>query len=212
MTIRCCLLLLCIVAVPVRAEPEWVTRHDAGGLLVESRPHAGSSIEAFRGRLTLAATLGEIIALLQDADYNKRWVYRSGGARVLAAEGIERTWVHGVVDAPAPMKDRDTVVRFDLEQDPESRVILIKIVNQPTYLPEQPEVVRVPEFGGFWRLEPESDEAVRVVYQVYGDPGGFVPGWLANLAALRSVVATLQAMPRAVRRYAGTRVEGIQDY
>ena len=118
--------------------------------------------------------------------------------------------VYGVVDAPAPMQDRDTIVRFDLRQDPVSRVVTIDIVNQPLYLPEEPGRVRVPDFGGFWRLEPIGNSDIRVTYQVYGDPGGWVPVWLANYAALRSVVGTLQAMPAALKRYENSEVPGIQ--
>ena len=193
------------------ADPAWLLRHSEGDLLVHSRPHAGSSIEEFRGVTRVRAKLSAVIALLQDADYNRHWVYRSGGAKVLAREGIARTWVYGVVDAPLPIRDRDTVVRFDLRQDPATRVIIIDILNQPNMRPPVDGLVRVPDFGGFWRLQPQARGWVGVIYQVYGDSGGWVPIWLANYAALRSVVGTLQAMPAAVERYADAGTPGIAD-
>ena len=204
------LLAAVLVAGPATADGEWQMRHEQGELKVESRPYATSSIEEFRGQTTVNATLPAVIALLRDAPNNRNWVYRSGGARILASEGLARTWVYGVVDAPAPMQDRDTIVRFDLAQDPVSRVVTIDIVNQPLYLPEEPGRVRVPDFGGFWRLEPIGNSDIRVTYQVYGDPGGWVPVWLANYAALRSVVGTLEAMPAALKRYENSEVPGIQ--
>lgn len=143
------------------------------------------------------------MALLRDADYNASWVYRSGGARIIAAEGNERAWVYGIVDAPWPMRDRDTVVRFDYRQDPASAVITINITNLPDYLPPDPERVRVPDFGGFWQLAPLPGGEVAVTYQVRGDPGGYVPIWLANQAARLSVRRTLENMPAAVARYRG---------
>ena len=50
-----------------------------------------------------------------------------------------------------------------------------------------------------------------MTYQVYGDPGGWVPAWLANYAALRSVIGTLQTMPVALQRYADAGTPGILD-
>ena len=209
-----CLLLLALPLLALGADPgdtAWQLRHSEGVLQVHSRPYAGSSIEEFRGVTRVRARLSEVIALLQDADYNRHWVYRSGGARILDHQSISTTWVYGVVDAPLPIRDRDTVVRFDLRQDPGSRVITIDILNKPDLLPPVAGLVRVPDFGGFWRLEPLADSQVAVTYQVYGDPGGWVPAWLANYAALRSVVGTLQAMPDALQRYADAGAPGIVD-
>ena len=50
-----------------------------------------------------------------------------------------------------------------------------------------------------------------MTYQVHGAPGGWVPHWLANYAALRSVIGTLEAMPTVVSRYAGSEAPGIID-
>jgi hypothetical protein len=181
----------------------WETGYDSEGIRITERPYPGSPLREFRGERRLTAHLGEIMALLRDADYNASWVYRSGGARIVASAGLEQAWVYGIVDAPWPMDDRDTVVRFDYQQDPDTFVITIDITNMPDYLPEQPGRVRVPDFGGFWRLVPLPRGEVAVTYQVRGAPGGFVPIWLANQAARLSVRRTLQNMPAAVARYRG---------
>ena len=209
-----CLLLFALPLLALgagQADTAWRLRHSEGVLQVHSRPHAESSIEEFRGVTRVSARLSAVIALLQDADYNHHWVYRSGGATVLDRQGIATTWVYGVVDAPLPIRDRDTVVRFDLRQDPDSRVITIDILNQPDLVPPVAGLVRVPRFGGFWRLRPLAGGEVAVTYQVYGDPGGWVPAWLANYAALRSVIGTLQTMPVALQRYADAGTPGVLD-
>jgi hypothetical protein len=183
----------------------WQLVHAGESLRVEQREYPGSPLLEVRGVLRLRTTLNAVMALLRDADFNDHWVYRSGGARILLQEGYARAYVYGVVDAPWPMQDRDTVVRFDYQQDPVTRVVLITISNAPDYLPAVDGLVRVPEFGGFWQLEPEAAGWVRVTYQVRGHPGGMIPVWLANRAAARSVQQTLRNMPGAVRRYAGAR-------
>ncbi len=179
----------------------WELLYNDESVRVEQREYAGSPLREVRGVTRLQASLNAIVALLRDADFNDRWVYRSGGAKILAQNGAHQAYVYGVVDAPWPMQDRDTVVRFDYQQDPQTRVVRINIVNFPDYLPPRDALVRVPEFGGFWELRPEPEGWVVVTYQVYGHPGGLIPVWVANRAAGLSVTRTLINMAGAVQRY-----------
>ena len=194
------LLLILLTVAPTHAD-EWATVSDDGGVLVQQRKYKNSPLMELRGQTRLTASLNAVMALLKDADYNRHWVFRSGGARILQASGYAQAYVHGVVDAPWPMQDRDTVVRFDYVQHQQTRVITIEITNFPAFIPHHSNRVRVPDFGGFWKLIPLEGGRVDVIYQVHGDPGGWVPTWLANYAAQLSVLKTLQSMPAAVARY-----------
>lgn len=205
----CLFLLLGLLTNPTWAE-SWEAVVDENGLLVERRAYSGSELQEIRGRIRLNTTLNAVMALLKDAEYNHQWVYRSAGARILEEEGYARAYVYGIIDAPWPMEDRDTVVRFDYQQH-EAGDITITITNVPDYLPHAPEYVRVPDFGGFWRLRPQQSGWVEVTYQVYGDPGGWIPVWVANYAAVTSVTRTLEAMSAAVERYTNARSEFVRE-
>ena len=203
-------MLLAVFAGPTLAE-EWepvLVRED---LEIHRRPFEGSTLYEVRGVARFEASLNAVMALLRDAPYNRHWVYRSGGARILRENGHARAWVYGVVDAPWPMQDRDAVVRFDYRQDPRSGLIRIAITNVPDLVPREQGLVRVPEFGGFWEVKPETGGWVSVTYQVHGDPGGWVPVWAANLAAVSSVTRTLENMPTAALRYRDARSEHVRE-
>jgi hypothetical protein len=180
---------------------EWELVYTAENLSVLRRDYTGSELDEIKGIVRVNASLNAVMALLKDADFNREWVYRSGGARILQDSGYTQAYVYGVVDAPFPMSDRDTVVRFDYEQDPVTRAITITITNFPDFVPTEAGLIRVPTFGGFWKLQPEKDGWVEVTYQVYGDPGGWIPVWVANRAALVSVQETLRNMISVVSRY-----------
>lgn len=205
-------MVLCFVmsVANVRAQA-WEVVLEAGNLQVWQRPYAGSSLNEIRGQLRVRSSLNALMALLKDAPFNRHWVYRSGGARILEESGYEQAYVYGIVDAPWPMHDRDTVVRFDYEQHPITKAITIGITNFPDYLPHRDDLVRVPDFGGFWRLEPGEGGWVNVTYQVYGDPGGWIPVWIANRAAEVSVINTLTNLPSVVGRYEGVRSEFVAE-
>jgi len=176
---------------------------ETDNLLVQRRAYPGSALQEIQGVTRLQASLNAVMALLKDAAFNREWVYRSGGAKILQEDGYARAYVYGIVDAPWPMRDRDTVVRFDYRQQPDTGVVTITISNYPDFLPSDPHFVRVPDFGGYWQLRPEADGRVEVTYRVHGDPGGWIPAWLANYAAVTSVTRTLRNMSTAVKRYRG---------
>jgi hypothetical protein len=205
-----CLAITLLFSLPV-SSLAWETVFDADGVSVWQRPYADSPLLEVRGEIEVRASLNALMALLRDADYNRHWVYRSGGATILDMSDYEQAYVYGVVDAPFPMRDRDTVVRFDYHQEPVTREITINITNAPDRVPPADGLVRVPDFGGFWKLQPAENATVKVIYQVHGDPGGWVPVWIANLAAARSVIRTLQNLPAALERYRDARSEFVQE-
>ena len=210
LTGTCCCWLTLLLAAPLFAA-DWEPLVNREPLAVMRRDYQGSALDEIRGITRLKASLNAVMALLKDAAFNHHWVYRSGGARVLAEKGYAQAYVYGVVDAPWPMSDRDTVVRFDYQQDPVTREIQIDITNFPDFIPPEQGLVRVPDFGGFWNLRPLPDGWVEVTYQVYGDPGGFIPVWAANRAAVASVTRTLQNMKSAVLHYQATRSDFVME-
>lgn len=206
-----CALGLVALALATAQAGAWELVYSAQDLSVQRRDYAGSDLDEIRGVVRVKATLNAVMALLKDADFNRDWVYRSGGARILQDTGYPQAYVYGIVDAPFPMSDRDTVVRFDYQQDPVTREITITITNFPDFIPPEVNLVRVPQFGGYWHLRPEPGGWVEVTYQVYGDPGGWIPVWVANRAALVSVQETLRNMISVVGRYEGANSEFVKE-
>lgn len=190
---------------------DWRPVSDDGNVSVQRREYHGSALQEIRGVTRFKASLNAVMALLKDAQFNRHWVYRSGGATILKENGYKQAYVHGVVDAPWPIQDRDAVVRFDYWQHPESAEITITITNFASFIKPESEYIRVPDFGGFWRLRPQADGWVEVTYQVHGDPGGWIPVWLANSAAVVSVTRTLENMASVVGRYSGARSEFVRE-
>ena len=166
---------LLIAVSPLVTADDWELLYEGDDLRVLRRDYAGSELDEIQGVVRVQASLSALMALLKDAPFNRHWVYRSGGAQILQESGYATAHVYGVVDAPLPLSDRDSVVRFDYQQDPATRDITITITNVPDYVPPEPNLVRVPDIGGHWFLKPRGDGWVEVTYQVHGDPGGWIP-------------------------------------
>ncbi len=189
----------------------WELVFESKDLVVQRRDYEDSQLKEIKGVTRVKASLNALMALLKDAEFNHHWVYRSGGATVLREVGYAQAYVYGIVDAPWPMRDRDTVVRFDYQQHAVTKAITIEITNFPGFIATKDGFVRVPRFGGYWKLQPETNGWVKVIYQVYGDPGGWIPVWVANQAAVISVKRTLHNMRSAVTRYSSARSEFVEE-
>lgn len=208
----CCAVLGMFLATAAAGASAWELVHETPDSRVERRDYKGSELDEIKGVIRVKASLNALMALLKDAEFNRHWVYRSGGATILEDSGYPQAYVYGIVDAPFPMSDRDTVVRFDYQQDPVTKEIFVVITNFPDFIPHKAEFVRVPEFGGFWKLTPQQSGWVEVTYQVYGDPGGWIPVWLANRAAQVSVQNTLHNLKSVVSRYEGAQSEFVDEF
>jgi hypothetical protein len=203
--------ILMLQVAKVAMANDWQLVYKADNLSVSKRDYAGSALDEIKGVVRVKASLNAVMALLKDAPFNQHWVFRSGGARILEESGYAQAYVYGVVDAPLPMSDRDTVVRFDYSQHPQTKDITVTITNFPDFIAPVAAHVRVPAMGGYWGLKPEPGGWVEVTYQIHGDPGGWIPAWLANQAALLSVRHTLENLSAVVPRYANVRSEFVAE-
>ena len=195
------ILFACLFIHPATAS-SWQQVVDKDNLTIYQRPYRQSPLYEIKGVTRVKSSLNALVALFRDADFNQQWVYRSGGAKILSQANQQQAYVYGVVNAPWPMQNRDAIIRFDFSQNQSDKVITITLNNFPNYIAKKHDLVRVPDFGGYWQLKPLSDGWVEITYQVHGDPGGWVPAWLANKAAQRTVGKTLENIQWAARQYA----------
>ncbi|MFO0690526.1 MAG: START domain-containing protein [Myxococcota bacterium] len=181
------LALLALVApAPVRAGSEvgtegapWALARDRDGIVVHTRPVAGSGIDEFRGTALVDASVDAIRAVLRDVDDFEAWFPNTSESRLLVREGLVQ-YQYTVIDAPWPVSDRDNVFRTETTRDPVTGTVRIAVSAAPDHQPEHPDRVRVRHARGQWLLEPVAPARTRVTFTMHLDPGGGVPDWLLN--------------------------------
>ena len=88
------------------------------------------------------------------------------------------------VVAPWPVDNRDFVVLVKVTQDAKTKVVTQTSKVIKGILPEVSGTVRVTEFNALWTLTPIKNGMVNCEYQLLVNPGGSIPAWLINLAAI----------------------------
>ncbi|MEE4376524.1 MAG: START domain-containing protein [Candidatus Competibacteraceae bacterium] len=192
--------LLGLCSATVSHASAWELIRDEAAIQVFARVVPGSKIKELKGITQIQAPLAGVVTLLQDAEANIEWVYHSGGVKVLRQVSEREAYVYAITEAPWPISDRDAVIQFSLQQNPQNRVVTITMSGYPDYIKPQQSYVRMPVFQGFWQLTPLPNGRVEIVCQLHAEPGGFIPDWLANSAAQKAAYQTLVNLRNIISR------------
>jgi hypothetical protein len=172
-----------LASVTLWAQTEnWKLRTNKNGIKVYTQKVEGSSFEAFKGETVLNCKLTTAVAVLRDIPSYPQWIYMTDTALVLKTEGNEM-YLYSVSKAPWPVSKRDVPYLSRMDQNPDTREVLISLTAVPDYIPPKPGMVRIPKANGFWKLTPIEADKVKVAYQMHSETGGSIPAWLSNMAA-----------------------------
>jgi hypothetical protein len=176
------LMVLALVAPSMAgAEPQSTWRSDGtiDGMQVDRRDVPGSSFDEVR----VSTTSPLALQALCDAIYPKQFDGKLEGRfkkRELLHETETERWTYEQISV-AVVSDRDYVMHVKLEQPASTGRCEIGF-ETATHGTRPPVAgfVRIPVIRGHWSLAPLPDGRVSVRYEVYSDPGGGVPAFLAR--------------------------------
>ena len=185
-------------------ETAWkqVARDD--GITVMARTPEGTSVAEVKATALVEAPADAVWRVIRDyGNYVKTMPYTQE-SRVLSSEQEGKVTVfYCLVNAPM-VAQRDFIIRILDESDWKDGQGYLKATWTSSHqsAPEREGIVRVKLDTGSWVLEPrEGGTKTFVTYSLLTDPGGSLPGWVADTANKKSVPDVL----RAVRKYATAR-------
>ncbi len=171
--------LLLLFPLAASADAPWHTDKVEDGIKVEFREVKGSSFDELR--LSTDSSTG--LAALCDAIWAKDVGNKTEGGfkkRVVIREDDHERWTYEQIRAPL-VSDRDFVMKVTLVQPASTGrcEVDFEATQDPAY-PPVADHVRLTNVHGRWLLTPEQTGKVSITYQLYSDPGGSVPAFLAK--------------------------------
>ena len=174
------ILILVLLAVGFFQEPEWQLKKEKNGISIYTRSVAGSAFDEFKGVITFEnSSLEEVLAVISDIKNYTTLYPDCMNPKILKQEGKHNFIHYSQTKGPLTIKDRDCIMEQKTVIDKEGKHAIINLKPLPGYIPENKDLVRVRDGGGFWEIE-ENKSNVKVIYQFHGEPGGDIPAWLAN--------------------------------
>lgn len=156
-----------------------------------------TGLQVCRVETVMKASLNTLVAVQRDASRIPQWMDGVKSSTVVE-EGDDFYITHTLVPSPWPVKDRDSVVRSNIQQSDDG-VVTIEFASVDGVVPLQKNYERVQNVKGCWRFTPLQDGKTRVEYEVMVDPGGKLPAWLVNRFAIDVPYNSIKALHKIIR-------------
>jgi hypothetical protein len=178
----------------------WELKKDKSGIEVYTRSVEGSSFMEFKGITKIPnSSIDEVLDVILDVKNYESLFPDCVNPKVLKQDG---KWydIHYIkTKGPFPVKDRDSVFEQITEIDENGKHARVKLNPLPDYIPEKEDIVRIRNGTGFWELEENNNNEVKVIYQFHGEPGGDIPAWLANSFVVTHPFKTMQNLKKRLK-------------
>lgn len=202
LTVFSCACVLAVLVVAPNAwcdaskDAEWKIVGRSDDVTVSTRPFAGSSYPEVRASGIVCAALPPLVAYIEDAAGFDRWIPDTIEARLLAQPSKREQIFYIRTAMPWPVKSRDMIYRLT---EPTGQVggdrMSVSIEGLPDYLPENPDAVRMQDVSGRWNFH-ERDGVTLIDLDMHFEPGGNIPGWIANRRIVETPTKMLENLQR----------------
>jgi len=203
-----CLFINCSLS-----QSEWKVSLEKDAVRVSTREVSDSKFKEYKGEILVKCSLSCLVALLDDVDNQKNWLYDCTESKRLETINKTEGVNYFVQTAPWPVTDRDVVVKYKLSQDKKTKVVKVELTGVKDYIPTKEDYVRVPYLKGIWEFTPISKSIIKVVYQVHSSTGGSVPAAIANAACVDIPYNTLKNLKIEIEKpkYKNATIEGLSE-
>ncbi len=197
--------LLSLVATSAQAAPRPAWRHvfTEDGVRVSARDIPGQDFPEFRGVTVLNCGIFDLLAILDDAPRHCEWQASCKVMRIIKKYNEFDRLMYHRLDSPWPVSDRDMVFKGSVTVDPVRKIVRSPFRAVRGHVPPKSGVVRMTKMRGFFKFELLKPGQIRTTYQVYSDPGGWLPAWLVKAASRKIPLHTLQGLRRQLKKTKG---------
>ena len=200
--LKIALLLLCSFACSsaVFAQYNWKLSKEKDGIRVYESDLANSSFKCIKVECTLDGSLDKLAEILSDVDHHKDWIYNNEKAWLLKKVKAGDFYYYSETHMPWPLSDRDAVSHMRITRDTMDRFLDVVETGEPSFLPENSGVVRVPRLYINWHVTAPYKNKLNIVYILQVEPGGSLPAWIVNMFVDKGPYESFKRLQEILKR------------
>lgn len=187
---------------------DWNLERDENGIQVYLKEIWAEDIQAFRGVVSINASVDSLLAVIMDLDACTDWVHHCQNPLLLERTKFTECYHYQIHNLPFPAVDREFILHTKISRDPVSGAVTVYSTSQPDYCLQQPtshcqfikqsSLVRVRHSHGSYLLEPVKKGMTKFTWTQHTNPGGKLPVWLVNKLIREVPYHTLQGLRKKV--------------
>jgi len=181
----------------------WVLDKESLGIKTYTKKIAGSKYLAFKGVLTMEATIDQLVSVMRDIPSMEGWLHTSYDLILVSSESETSRIIYMKIHTPTFLvAERDLVLRQEIKRV-RPDYAYIQLIAVPGAADVLDDYMRISGFSGRWDFEKISDEHVKVTYEGMVDPGGYLPAVIANLMVTETPYETLRKLNKHIKMMYG---------
>jgi hypothetical protein len=177
---------------------EWELAKEEEGIKVYTRYIENSEIRAFRAEALMEGKLSEFVSVFKDVENFPELFSNNQYSSIIEMHDTIQ-WHYVITNVPWPLSDRDGIYTYTYRQNYQNKVVTINIAADPDRLPENEGLIRIQKVTGQWIFEPVDVNKVMVTLEMHAEPGGSIPGWIANMFVIDSPVRDFKRLRERVQ-------------
>lgn len=181
------------------AQGDWKLEKDESGIKVYTKPVSTSSFNAFKATMTMDESLEAFLSVLYDLDGMTTWAYKVKDASLLKRSGDTLQIYYAEVAVPFPYTNRDGVYSNSFEWDSKTKKLYVEITLLDDYKGAKEGLVRITG-KGYWKAQVLPSGKLEITFEMAVNPGGGIPGWMANLFAADSPYYTMLELKKVIKK------------
>lgn len=167
---------------------QWVTLHD------------GYKTRRLRGEFRVNLPVAELLSILKDGSKIKNWM--EGVSESYTIKDQENTWYsYAKFNIPWPFDDQDLVVENTLEHKESGDTVYIYLESMPDLVPYNPDLKRMENFYGYWKVVRISGDVSLVEYAAYSRSEPLVPRFIQDPVIQNTFLHSLDNLVTYCRTY-----------
>ena len=172
---------------------EWSLEKEGDGIEVYTRAVEGSDIKEFKAIAFTNKSMSSLERLIEDADNYHTWQVNVTTSKLLKKVNDSELYIYYTTDIPWPLSDRDVLI-YSKKAISDNGTVTYAMKGIPEYFKESDDYTRIKVVKGIWEFTPVNENQIKIVFQFYGDPDGWIPNWLINLFIVTGPYGTLENM------------------
>ena len=177
-------------------QEDWSLSIQQDGIEVYTKKVAGSRFDAFKATTMISAEYERVKEVILDYPNYPKWYQDYKKGEILERLSQDKIVVHSIIDAPFPIKDRDSVNRVSVQQTDEH--IKVTLESAPTFIPHNNKQIRMTVSSGRWTLEKVGNQT-RVTIEYHADPEIPVPSWLSKRYVVQGPAKSLSNLKKRLQ-------------
>jgi hypothetical protein len=176
----------------------WELVRDQNGVKVYTLKAPGSDLIQVMGVTQIHSTMAGLVKFMTDPDACKD--YHCHHVTNVEHVDDQLDYVSFQFNTPFPFRTRELLIRQEVHQNARTKEVLLVFAAAPDEAPPNDCCFRITNMSNTWRLTPQANGQIGIVYLMNMNEGGYLPDLLLNWQRPKLVYRVLRGLQGLVER------------